>query len=323
MRASLVATAGAVLVAALSMASADAATTRHRDDVGRVITIDARAKGVDAAGYARILARAVHGDEIDDVVIRVVPRARIMAECDDPKAVACYVRSSNGAARVVVPALAPGKVGLSLLHEYGHHVDATGDAPRWWRARGMQKRLSAGTVAWDYSLGWEHAVGEIFSEDYVALHVRGASLIRWMPAPSAKVLTALQRDITGRVAPLPDNPLDPATDPGTPQGTLVTRTLDDGAAGAGQVIRRAFVLPAAGGRVVATARPALGRDDAVLTVVLSCDGWPPSEAQGAPGGGVYTALGPVQADTACAAEVRGPDARAVSASLEVAITTSD
>lgn len=185
------------------------------DDAGRAITFDVRAPGADVAGYARVLRASVHGDEIDDVTVRVVPRASIRARCRDPRAVGCYSRGPRGSA-ITIPARPARDVQATLLHEYGHHIDSTVDTPRWWSARRIAWRLRSGQVATDYSKGWSRSVGEVFAEDYVALHIRSASAIRWLPRPSASVLRALCHDITGSPAESQPVPSDPGADPADP-----------------------------------------------------------------------------------------------------------
>jgi hypothetical protein len=76
-------------------------------------------------------------------------------------------------------------------------------------------------VATDYSKGWSRSVGEVFAEDYVALHIRSVSAIRWLPRPSASVLRALRRDITsprGEPQPVPSAPGAAPVDPASPAG---------------------------------------------------------------------------------------------------------
>ena len=67
----------------------------------------------------------------------------------------------------------------TLLHEYGHHLDTywrvsgvpeLNGTPVWWAARGMAALLAQHQVAFDYSLGWSHGIGEIFAEDYSYIH---------------------------------------------------------------------------------------------------------------------------------------------------------
>ena len=197
-----------------------ARTTVVPDDAGRPITFDVRATGADVAGYARVLRAAVHGDEIDDVTVRVVPRGSIRSRCRDSRAVGCYSRGPRGSV-ITIPARPARDVQATLLHEYGHHIDSMVRTPRWWSARRMAWRLRSGQVATDYSKGWSRSVGEVFAEDYVALHIRSASAIRWLPRPSSSVLRALRRDISEASSdpqPVPPSPGAAPGDPASPAG---------------------------------------------------------------------------------------------------------
>jgi len=197
-----------------------ARTTVVPDDAGRPITFDVRAPRADVAGYARVLRTAVHGDEIDDVIVRVVPARAIRSRCRDSRAVGCYSRGPRGSV-ITIPARPARDVQATLLHEYGHHIDSMVRTPRWWSARRIAWRLRSGQVATDYSKGWSRSVGEVFAEDYVALHMRSVSAIRWLPRPSASVLRALRRDITsprGEPQPVPSAPGAAPVDPASPAG---------------------------------------------------------------------------------------------------------
>jgi hypothetical protein len=205
-------TAGAALVGGLAVpAGASARIVNAQDDQGRPITFDVRANGVNVSQYTAILRDAIHGREIRTVTVRIVPKGRIGSTCGSDQAVACYSGNSQGGT-IVVREGSRSEVEHSLLHEYGHHVDAaisTGSrqelngTPRWWRARSMGTRLRQGQVAFDYELGWARSIGEIFAEDYVQVHVRGRYGIPWMNPPSEAVRRAIRQDVTGRAAGAP------------------------------------------------------------------------------------------------------------------------
>jgi hypothetical protein len=203
----------ALTIGAAMTSGATAAQQVVDDSQGRPITFDVQAAGVDVRGYAAILDRALHGDEISDVVVRVIPESRIAQECGSG-ALACYRWSSRGGARITVPGLPPARVTSSLVHEYGHHVDATyahldgarglDGTARWWRARGMAQLLSSGQVAFDYSLGWPRSVAEIFAEDYSTLNApQTRHGISWLGSPAPPVLDAIRADVGGG-APAPN-----------------------------------------------------------------------------------------------------------------------
>ena len=197
-----------VAVAAALPAAASADVTRHDVGGGRTVAVDMRVEGVPAARYAAIIARAVHGDEVRRVTIRVIPAKDVARRCGRREAAGCY--SGNGRRGVMtVPAGPRAEVAHTVLHEYGHHVDAAirgpigaGDGtPRWWRARGMANRLTAGEIAPGYERGWSRTIAEIFAEDYVQLNLRAPYGIEWLRPPSGPVLAAIRRDIVGRAGP--------------------------------------------------------------------------------------------------------------------------
>ncbi|MEZ5098975.1 MAG: hypothetical protein R3C15_04065 [Thermoleophilia bacterium] len=192
------------LVAVVALVAAGQAAARvvvRQDDDGRAITFDVRAGGVDVEWYADLLRGAAHGDEIEDVRIRIAPWSRIAALCGSNEAAGCYGGVPAG---IVVPAGKGAEIAHTLLHEYGHHVDATihhgrlaepNGTPTWWKARGMAQFVRQGRVARNYRLGWEHAIGEIFAEDYARLHMRTVYGIGWLSPPGARILTALRQDL--------------------------------------------------------------------------------------------------------------------------------
>jgi hypothetical protein len=87
--------------------------------------------------------------------------------------------------------------------------------PVWWAARGMAGLLAAGTVAFDYSLGWEHSIGEVFAEDYAYIHTGGWYSISWLAPPDATLKAAMLAEL-GVVVPPPAPPTPPAPAPAPP-----------------------------------------------------------------------------------------------------------
>lgn len=308
------------MIGALSVTAGAQAVT-VRDDAGRSIVFDVRATGADVAGYASILRRAVHGPEIQGLTVRVVSPSRVAATCRDARATGCYSRGRGGAV-ITIPARSASRVQATLLHEYGHHVDATVRTPRWWSARRMAWRLRTGQVVMDYSKGWSRSAGEVFAEDYVALHVRGMSAIRWLPVPSAAVLRALRRDITGRSGGLPPSAPDPATDPAVPVGgSAVSRTLRTGVVGRGNVLEAIASIGGSGRFVTATVRPDPALGEVPTTVDFTCDGMTPAVYAALPGETTHMTAGPLGTG-ACTVRVTGPADATGGVTVEMVVATT-
>ena len=214
---------GAFVALALSFAAAtraDAAIITDRDAQGRTITFDVRAATADTSWYADVLRATAHGDEISAVTIRIVPEPDIEALCGDAAA-ACY-SGRNGPKIIFIPAGKNLNLESTLIHEYGHHLDTywrvpgvpeLNGTPVWWQARGMASLLSRSRVAFDYSLGWDHSVGEIFAEDYAYIHIGDADGgrygIPWMTKPDEALKTAMFAELGTPTAPLPEAPNEP------------------------------------------------------------------------------------------------------------------
>jgi hypothetical protein len=204
-----------VLVAAVALVGAtgaNAAIITSHDDQGRAITFDVRVATVDTEWYASVLRASAHGNEISDVRIIIVPEPQIQAFCGGADAAACYDRSS---ATIVVPAGKSKLLETVFLHEYGHHLDTVwrvlgvqelNGTPAWWAARGMASLLADRRVAFDYSLGWGHSVGEVFAEDYAYIHVHTRYGITWLSPPDAALQSAMFAELGTPTAALPYAP---------------------------------------------------------------------------------------------------------------------
>lgn len=183
-------------VTLLAAAGAAAAIVTTTDLQGRPITFDVRAKNVDTNWYANVLRATAHGNEISNVTIRIVPDPQIEALCGS-EAAACYTQA-GGRPTIMIPAGKNQFIEGTLVHEYGHHVDAStpnpgipelNGIPVWWQDRGMAALLAGRQVAFDYSLGWAHSIAEIFADDYAYIHV-GPSYhyaITWLTPPDDKL----------------------------------------------------------------------------------------------------------------------------------------
>ena len=174
-----------------------------RDDEGRSMRFDVRANA-DIGWYAGVMRRAAHGDEIERVTIRIVNWADISSQCSTEIAAGCYFRSGSNRGVVVVPAGKGSDVTHTLVHEYGHHVDASrshggldepNGTPLWWKARGMAKLVAARSVRDRYQVGWERSIGEVFAEDYAWTNLHDTYKIEWLERPSATVQQAIRADL--------------------------------------------------------------------------------------------------------------------------------
>lgn len=277
----------AIGAAALLLASAASARAEPQvayDSAGRPINFDVQAQGADVAGYAAILDGLLHGAEISDVTVTIVPQSAIATSCGGGAA-ACYRWSSRGGAVMFVPSLASAQVRGALTHEYGHHVDATrphlagarglDGTAGWWRARGMATLLAQGQVAWDYAQGWDRSIAEVFAEDYKLTNAPDeTSRIDWLGPPPAAVADAIRADLAGpTVAPAP--PAQPPAPPpavGAPQpspGAAVAPRARavaraSGWLPAGRRARVRFAVPAARRVAVTVSGVTAGRVRAVL-----------------------------------------------------------
>jgi len=205
-----------VLVCSLAVAaSANAAIVTSTDAQGRRITFDVRAATVDTSWYAAVLSSTAHGNEISNVTIRIVPDQSIDTMCGDAAA-ACYTRA-GGKPTIIVSAGKNTFIEGTLIHEYGHHLDAStavpgvpelNGTPAWWAARGMASMFASHEVAFDYSLGWAHSIAEIFAEDYAYIHV-GSSYhygITWLSPPDATLKATMFAELGTPTSPLPAAP---------------------------------------------------------------------------------------------------------------------
>jgi hypothetical protein len=207
----------AALLAAIALAvatGANAAIVTSHDDQGRTIRFDVRATAVDTEWYASVLRASAHGNEISDVTVLIVPEPQIPAYCGGEEAAACYT-GRIGPATIIIAAGKSRLLESTFLHEYGHHLDTywrvpgvseLNGTPVWWAARGMASLVANRQVAFDYSLGWDHSIGEIFAEDYAYIHTHNRYAIRWMSPPDAALESALFTELGTPAAALPAAP---------------------------------------------------------------------------------------------------------------------
>ena len=159
------------------------------DDQGRSIRFDVRSEGVDVEWYAALLRAAPHADEISTVRIDLVTPAGLVETCGR-SASGCYSR------RVITVAAEETEDNAhTLVHEYGHHIDASrgvaearepNGSSTWWRARGMARLVELRSAFHSYlGGGWARNVAEIFAEDYAQLARPGdPHRIPWLEDPT-------------------------------------------------------------------------------------------------------------------------------------------
>lgn len=201
----------ALLVAFAALTLAQTAMAREvvkRDADRRAIRFDVRADA-DVDWYAGILRRAAHGDEIERVTVQIVDWEEIASRCAS-YAAACYKRTGGNRGLMVVPAGRSSDLASTVVHEYGHHVDASrrhgglaepNGTPLWWRARGMAFLVGAQSVRDRYQVGWERSISEVFAEDYAYTNLKGRYKITWLERPSTLVQQAILADLGLREPP--------------------------------------------------------------------------------------------------------------------------
>jgi hypothetical protein len=241
-----------------------------RDGQGRTIRFDVRTVSVDPGWYAGFLRRAAHGDEIEDVTIRIVDWDGLRQRCG-PAAAGCYKRRS-GQGLLVVPAGSSRGIAHTLVHEYGHHVDASNrhggleepnGTQHWWRVRGLSRLVELNSVARTYAKGWSRSIAEIFAEDYAYVNVGRPFNIPWLKPPGPVVEQAIRADL-GLGPPPDDVPGSPSIRP-----LVIARS---GVLAAGASETAGFGLLGAGRTVVVSASlagPAASGSRARLTVACA------------------------------------------------------
>jgi hypothetical protein len=248
----------ALLLGAVVAAPASAREVVLRDDEGRAMRFDVRADA-DVEWYADLLRRAAHGNEIERVTIRIVDWRELGEQCSTDAAAGCYSRREGNRGLVVVPAGRSPSLAHTVVHEYGHHVDASrrhggldepNGTPLWWKARGMAELVAVRSVRNRYQVGWDRAISEVFAEDYAYTNLHRGFKIGWLDPPTCVVQQAILADL-GLAAPPTITDTRPAIKPVviTREGTLGPNrriTVDFGLLGPNRKVRLQGVLVGAG-----------------------------------------------------------------------------
>ena len=248
----------ALLLGAVVAAPASAREVVLRDDEGRAMRFDVRAEA-DVDWYAGLLRRAAHGNEIERVTIRIVDWRELAGQCSTEAAAGCYSRRDGNRGLMVVPAGRSSSIAHTVVHEYGHHVDASrrhggldepNGTPLWWKARGMDELVAVRSVRDRYQVGWDRAISEVFAEDYAYTNLHRGFKIGWLEPPSRVVQQAILADL-GLAAPPAITDTRPAIKPVviTREGTLAPNgriTVDFGLLGPNRQVRLQGVLVGAG-----------------------------------------------------------------------------
>ena len=262
--------AAAIAVSILSLAFAAPAAAEEvvvADDEGRSIRFDVRADGVDVEWYASLLRAAPHSDEISTVRIDLVTRADLAATCGRAAA-GCYGRRT-----ITIAAIESEANAHTLVHEYGHHVDASrgvadvrepNGSSTWWRARGMARLVQVRSVYHGYNRDWDRNIAEVFAEDYARLAQPGSRhRIQWLEEPSEAVLAAILHDLG----------LGPEPAIGRPPGLKPVELRRSGRLARSQSVSVPFELLGPGRRVRATVEMAGATAGGVRArLELRCEG---------------------------------------------------
>jgi hypothetical protein len=235
--------------------TAEAREVVFRDDEGRTIRFDVRADA-DVGWYAGLLRRAAHGDEIERITITIVDWRELSERCSRIAA-GCYSRRSGNRGVIVVPAGRSSDLAHTVVHEYGHHVDASrhhggldepNGTPLWWQARGMADLVAFRSVRDRYQVGWDRSIGEVFAEDYAYTNLHGVYKIDWLERPTRTIQQAIRADL-GLAAPPVLSTTKPALKPVVivREGTLGPDervTVDFGLLGPNRLVRLQGLLDA-------------------------------------------------------------------------------
>ena len=91
----------------------------------------------------------------------------------------------------------------TLIHEYGHHVDASRrhggldepNDPALVEGARMAELVAVRSVRDRYQVGWDRSISEVFAEDYAYTNLHRGYKIAWLDPPSRVVQQAIRADL--------------------------------------------------------------------------------------------------------------------------------
>lgn len=186
----------------------------YSDEHGHKILVGTSIPALNLEPFAAVLAGTIHGDELGELRTLVVNPSEVSAECGAPPdegVVACYgpddpERSFGG--QMIVPSSHPDLL-HAMIHEYGHHMDnalvnlghlglcdfSNDGSRRWFFARDADDDLF-GRSGCTEQVAYERLLGELFAEDFVALHGIDEWVTSDFQPPTRRMLNALDADIS-------------------------------------------------------------------------------------------------------------------------------
>jgi hypothetical protein len=181
------------------------------DEHGHTITIGTAIPLLDLQPYAAVLAGTIHGDELSELRVLVVPPEEVAAACGGEDTVlACYGADDaehSYAGEMIIPSADPDLVHL-IVHEYGHHMDNAlvnlshlglcrydnDGSRRWFFARDAYDDL-INRSGCNRNVPYRRLLGETFAEDFVVLNGIDNWFLSAVPPPTGGMLRAMRADI--------------------------------------------------------------------------------------------------------------------------------
>ena len=137
------------------------------------------------------------------MTVRIVSWFDLAERCGR-HAAGCYSRREGNRGVMVVPAGRSSSIAHTVVHEYGHHVDASrrhsgldepNGTPLWWKARGMAQLVAVAERPRPLRGRLGPLDREVFAEDYAYTNLHRRYQIAWLEPPSASVQQAILADL--------------------------------------------------------------------------------------------------------------------------------